>query len=266
MTLAEFDDVALHYCDEGNPKGAPIVLAHPIGTSLAIWDPLLPLLPQGVRVIRYDARGHGRSSGADGPWTMGGLIRDTERLLDHLCLSRTMFVGLSLGGMVAQGLAVKRPDLIGSLVLCNTAAKIATPAFWEARIAIARRPEGMEELSRKTMANWFTREFIANGKHRPWQDLMRLTDPEAYAGAASAVAGTDFFTPTSGLRLPTLGISGSDDREIPPDLMRETLALIPKSEFRLIRKSGHLSPVDQPGAFAQALRDFLRVSGHVKPA
>ena len=75
--------------------------------------------------------------------------------------------------------------------------------------------------------------------------------------------GTDFYTPTSGLRLPCLGIGGAEDRFVPQDMTRETTSLIPGSDFVLLRKSGHLPPVDQPEALAEALSSFLKRIGHI---
>lgn len=262
MPFATFDDITLHYLDEGAPDGAPLVLAHALGTGALLWDRIVPLLPSGLRVIRYDARGHGASSTPPAPYTMGALIRDAERLMDHLRLRDAMFVGLSIGGMVAQGLAVKRPDLIRALVLSNTGAKIATPEIWAERIATARRPGGMAELARASCDRWFPRAWVRAGHHLPWYEHLCKHDPEGYAGCAAAIAGTDFYTTTSGLRLPTLGIAGAEDGSTPPDLVRETIDLIPGSQFRLLRGTGHVPPIDSPADYATCLGEFIAATGH----
>ncbi|SEM20461.1 3-oxoadipate enol-lactonase [Roseovarius azorensis] len=263
MPFAEFDDVTLHYLDEGTRDGAPVVFAHALGTGTMLWDAVVPLLPPGLRIIRYDARGHGKSSCPPAPYSMGALVRDAERLLDHLNITEAMFVGLSIGGMVAQGLAVKRPDLIRALVLSNTGARIGTPEIWAGRIATARRPGGMADLALASCQRWFSPVFIRENRHLPWLDLLSRHDPEGYVGCASAISGTDFYTPTSGLRLPTLGIAGSEDGSTPPDLVRETVALVPGSRFHLIRRAGHVPPIDHPEDYARLLDDFLRGTGHI---
>ena len=124
MQMADLGDIRLHYQLSGDPEGPPLVLIHALGTDLRIWDRLVPLLPRGLRVLRYSLRGHGLSDAPDGAYSMGALVRDAERLMDHLGLKDAMVVGLSIGGLVAQGLAVKRLDLVRALVLSNTAAKI----------------------------------------------------------------------------------------------------------------------------------------------
>ena len=125
-TVKIFDTgaVQLHYREDGDPGGAPLVFANSLGTDLRLWDGVLPLLPPGLRIIRYDKRGHGLSSCPEPPYAMGALVRDLEMLLDHLAVRGALVVGLSIGGLIAQGLAVKRLDLVRALVLSNTAPKI----------------------------------------------------------------------------------------------------------------------------------------------
>ncbi len=262
MQIADLGDVQLHYALEGPDDGPVIVFAHALGTDMHVWDDLLPLLPKGLRVLRYDLRGHGRSSCPPAPYSMGALVRDTEQLLDHLNLRECLFVGLSIGGMIAQGLAVKRLDLVRALVLSNTSAKLGMPHMWQDRVNIIRH-EGMAGLVDVTMERWFSRSFRRSDALPYWRDRFLAQSIEGYAGCCAAIAGTDFYTPTSGLRLPTLGIVGSEDGSTPADLVRETVDLIPGSQFALIRRAGHLPCVEQPQAYADLLAEFLNNTGHL---
>ncbi|WP_120634350.1 3-oxoadipate enol-lactonase [Ruegeria sp. EL01] len=262
MKFADLGDVRLHYRIDGPANGAPVVFANSLGTDLRLWDAVLPHLPAGVRIIRYDKRGHGLSSTPLAPYSMGALIRDAEALLDHLEVRDCVFVGLSVGGMIAQGLAVKRMDQIRALVLSNTAAKIGTPSIWQDRMA-AVRSGGIEALADATMKRWFTRGFRASDDHLLWRNMMVRQPVDGYLGCCTAIAGTDFYTPTSGLRLPTLGIAGSDDGSTPPDLVRETIDLIPGSRFELMRRAGHLPCVERPVEYANLLTQFLTEIGHI---
>jgi 3-oxoadipate enol-lactonase len=193
---------------------------------------------------------------------MGALVRDAERLCDHLGVRDCVFVGLSIGGMVAQGLAVKRLDLVRGLVLSNTAAKIGTREIWEDRIA-AVRAGGIAALADGVMERWFARPFRATAEIEGWRNMLIRQPAEGYAGCAAAIAGTDLMTPTSGLRLPTLAIAGSEDGSTPPDLVRETAELIAGARFHLIRGAGHLPCVEKPEEYAEVLTRFLRDIGHV---
>jgi 3-oxoadipate enol-lactonase len=265
MKIAVFDDVSLHYRVDGPDDGPPVVFANSLGTDMRLWDQILPLLPPGLRIIRFDKRGHGLSSCPPSPYAMGALVTDTERLLDYLGVTGCVFVGLSIGGMIAQGLAVKRLDLIRAMVLSNTAARIGNPPMWDERIAAVERG-GIEELADAVMERWFSAGFRAKPELELWRNMLTRQEDQGYMGCSAAISGTDFFTTTSSLRLPTLGIAGAEDGSTPPDLVRETVDLIPGSQFHLIRKAGHLPCVEQPEEYARVLSDFLRQVGHTAGA
>ncbi|KIC16518.1 MULTISPECIES: 3-oxoadipate enol-lactonase [unclassified Leisingera] len=262
MQIADLGDVQLHYRVDGDAGGAPIVFANSLGTDLRVWDAVVKRLPSGLRIIRYDKRGHGLSSCPSAPYSMGALVRDAERLMDHLEVRDCMFVGLSIGGMIAQGLAVKRLDQIRALVLSNTAAKIGTAEMWKERVQAVQR-DGIEALADAVMERWFARGFRATPELQLWRNMLVQQSRDGYAGCCAAIAGTDFYTPTSGLRLPCLGIAGSEDGSTPPDLVRETVNLIPGSQFHLIRRAGHIPCVEQPDEYAERLTAFLRETGHI---
>ncbi len=262
MQILDLNDVSLHYADEGEPDGAPLVFANSLGTDMRLWDKVLPLLPTGLRLIRYDKRGHGLSSCPPAPYTMDALVSDAAALLDHLNVCDCVFVGLSIGGMIAQGLAIKRPDLMRAIVLSNTAAKIGTQAKWDERIAEVRSG-GIEALADPVMQRWFSREFRQTSELAAWRTMLTRQPAEGYIGCSGAIAETDYHTSTAHLTLPTLGIAGSEDGATPPDLVRETVALISGSRFHLIRGAGHLPCVEKPGEYAEVLCEFLKEIGHV---
>lgn len=262
MMMADLGDLRLHYREDGDPQGAPIVFANSLGTDQRLWDKVVPLLPKGLRIIRYDKRGHGLSSCPRGPYSMGSLVRDLEQLLDYLEVREAMVVGLSIGGMITQGLAVKRLDLVRAAVLSNTGAKIGQPSMWDERMEAVRQ-DGIEALADATMERWFSRDFRATPELEVWRNMMTRQPVEGYLGCSAAISGTDFYTPTSGLRLPVLGIAGSEDGSTPPDLVRETVDLVPGSQFALIRRAGHLPCVEKPDEYADLLTNFLKDTGHV---
>ncbi len=257
MQIADLGHIRLHYHIDGREDGLPVIFSNSLGTDLRMWEPLLPHLPDGLRIIRYDRRGHGLSDVPIPPYTMGQLVSDTEALLDHLAVKACVFVGLSIGGMVAQGLAVKRPDLIRAMVLSNTAARIGTAAIWAERAAMARE-EGLSALVDSTMERWFSPEFRKSPALPLWRNMFLATPLQGWVGCAEAIAGTDFYSTTASLRLPALGIAGDRDGSTPPDLVRETIELIDASEFALIRGAGHLPHIEQPQAYAETLTGFLQ--------
>lgn len=244
----------LHLRIDGD--GPPLVMLHSLGTDGSVFDGLVSRLP-GFRILRPDLPGHGQSPVPPGPYTMGGLIRDVEACLDAQNIRDAVVFGLSVGGMIAQGLAVKRLDLVRAMVLCATAAKNGQPGFWHDRAA-AMRADGMAPMLPAILERWAPLGDYAETASR----RLLAMDPEGYAATCEAVAGTDFYTPTSGLRLPTLGLGGDRDKATPPDLVRETTNLVPGSTFHLIRGAGHLAPETHPDEVAERLLSFLTDIGH----
>lgn len=265
MNMLDLGDIRLHWREDGDPDGAPVVFANSLGTDLRLWDAIVPLLPPGLRLIRWDKRGHGLSDCPPAPYTMGALVRDAERLLDALGVRDCVLVGLSIGGMIAQGLAVKRLDQVRAVVLSNTAARISTPAVWDQRIADARAG-GVEALADAVMERWFSRSFRAEPGMHAWRNMLVRTPLDGYVGCSAAISGTDFYATTARLSLPTLGIAGSEDGSTPPDLVRETVDLVRGSRFHLIRGAGHLPCVENPAEYARVLTAFLQEIGHPRGA
>lgn len=261
MKIARLGDIDVHYRDDGPHDGPVVVFANSLGTDLRLWDPILPYLPRGLRLIRYDMRGHGLTTCPPAPFTMGTLISDAEKLMDHLDVREAVFVGLSIGGMIAQGLAVKRMDLIRAMVLSNTAMKIGTPDIWQDRINAVEQG-GIEALEASILERWFSKSFRASPEISLWRAMLVRQPDQGYMGCSAAISGTDFYTTTASLTLPTLAIAGSEDGSTPPDLVRETAALIKGSRFALIKGAGHLPCVEKPEEFAGLLTGFLNDIGH----
>lgn len=253
-------DLRLNATLEGPPGAPALVLIHALGTSLSLWDGITACLPRH-RILRLDLRGHGASDVPPAPYAMGALVRDVERLIDHFGLKETVVAGVSLGGMIAQGLAVKRLDLVRGLVLSNTAARIGTAAQWRDRIATVRE-QGLETLADATMERWLGRGWRGNPALPALRQGFVQTDPQGWIGCAAAIAGTDFYETTATLRLPTLAIAGANDGSTPPDLVRETADLIPGARFHLIRGAGHLPMAEKPENYAEVLGAFLHGIGH----
>lgn len=254
--------IELNVAQSGPKIGAPLVLLHSFGSNLKVWDALLPLLPETLNVLRLDLRGHGASECPPPPYSMGAMIKDVEACLDAHNVKDAVLMGIGLGGMIAQGLAVKRLDQVRGLVLCNTAAKIGHPPHWQAMIDEIKEGK-QDDLAERFMSLWFHRAALKDNLHAESLSTFKATAAEGLMGSFDALMGSDFYTPTSGLRLPCLGIGGAEDRFVPQDMTRETTNLIPGSDFVLLRKSGHLPPVDQPEALAETLTAFLKRIGHV---
>lgn len=262
MQVALANGVGLNWREDGDPAGYPVVFANSLGTDMRLWDQVLPLLPRGLRIIRFDKRGHGLSDCPPAPYAMEDLVSDAEALLDGLGLRECVFVGLSIGGMIGQGLAARRPDLVRALVLSNTAAKMGDAAMWQARID-AIRAGGIEALADAVMERWFSPAFLSRPELTAWRNMLTRTPVEGYVGCCHAIAGADLSESTGALSLPVLAIAGREDGASPPELVQGTASMIAGSRFAVIEGAGHLPCVEDPAAYAALLNEFLKEHAHV---
>lgn len=256
MRCIRANGIHLHLREDGAPRGASVVFANSLGTDLRLWDAILPLLPGGLRFIRYDKRGHGLSGCPPGPYTMEDLTDDAEALIAALDPGPVVFVGLSVGGMIGQRLAARRPDLVRALVLSNSAARMGDAKMWESRMAAIRKG-GLEAVADGILDRWFGAGFRRQPEARLWRAMLTRTPAEGYLGCCAAIAACDLTESTRALTLPALGIAGSEDGASPPAQVAATMALIPGAECRTIAGAGHLPCVENPAAYAAILSPFL---------
>ena len=264
MEFVETPSGSLHVRAEGPADGAPVIFSNSLGTDFRIWDEVLRLLPSSLRVIRYDKRGHGLSDLARGEWGMGDHVADAAAVMDHVGAKDAVIVGLSVGGMIAQGLAAERPDLIRAMVLCDTGAKIGSPEMWADRIA-GVRGDGLEAMGDAIMERWFSRAFLADkpAELAIWRNMLTRTPTEGYVNVCAAIAETDLRESTARLRIPTMAMGGDEDGSTPPDLVRETAELVPGSTFHVLHGVGHLPCIEKPEETASLISEFLKSIGHV---
>lgn len=246
---------AMHYRIDGAIVGPTVVFANSLGTDLRLWDALLPLLPAGLRFVRYDKRGHGLSD-LGGAASVADLADDAAALIEAVG-GPVVFVGLSIGGLIAQTLAARRPDLLRAVVISNSAAKLGTAESWAARVD-AVQTQGMAGIADAVMERWFAPGFCASPAVVPWRNMMIRTPVEGYIAACGALARADQTAATRTLRLPALVIAGAMDGSTPPDLVRGTADLIHGAAFHVIPGAGHLPCVENPAAYAAILSPFLK--------
>lgn len=257
MPVAELDDLRMHYRLEG-PEGAPVlVLSNSLGAALEMWNPQMPILGERFRVLRYDTRGHGRSGITPGAYTIERLGRDVVELLDALGIARAHFCGLSMGGMTGLWLGIHAADRLGRLVLCNTAARLGTPADWDERIGLVTGG-GMNAVVGGVMERWFTADFRARepAECTAIQAMINTTSPVGYAACSAAIRDMDLSADLGRIRAPTLVVAGTQDAVTPPEGMCALAAAI--SGATLIQlEAAHLSNVEAASTFTPAVAGFL---------
>jgi len=248
--------VTIHVRDEGPRDGRVVLFSNSLGTDLRVWELLLAHLSDCLRIVRYDKRGHGLSDCPAEPYDMDTLVDDALCVVDSLKLSDITFVGLSVGGLVGQGVAARRPELLKALVLMDTAAKIGDAQMWSERIN-AVREGGLERYSRTILDRWFSEPLRHNlNKLAPWKNMLVRTPLDGYLGTCAAIAGSDMTETTRKLTIPVLAMVGENDGATLPALVKRTAELC-HAEFHIIPAAGHLPCVEQPIETGKLLSRFI---------
>jgi 3-oxoadipate enol-lactonase len=259
------NDIRTHYTLNGPASGQVVTLSHSLATNLAMWEPQLPVLASRYRVLRYDTRGHGGTDAPEGAYTLDQLAEDTRGLLAALGVERTHFIGLSMGGMIGQVLALKHPELLRSLILCDTACRVAPEAgpAWDERIRVAQA-QGMEPHVEPTIGRWFTPPFAEQHPEvvNPVRAMIRQTKPQGYIGCCHAIKVLDLADQLHRIAVPTLIIVGADDTGTPVAASRMIHERIQGSELVILPSAAHLSNIEQAEAFNRALLAFLERQSH----
>ena len=248
-------------CRIDGPEGAPwLTFSNSLNTNLSLWDGQVALLAGRFRILRYNARGHGGSEAPPGPYELEDLAGDIVALWDELGIERSHFVGLSIGGMTGQALALGWPERIDKLVLADTRADFtgAFAALVPQMIARVER-EGVEHLQDEMPLRWFAEAVRAARPDLVEQAraLIASNTVAGYTACADAMTRLDYMDRLHEIELPTLLICGAQDIGTPPAGMREMAKRMPQARYVEIDPAGHLSNIENPDAFNAALTEFL---------
>ena len=240
------------------PDAAPVLLlSNSLSSDMSMWDDQMARLSQHFKVVRYDARGHGQSVASAGSYTIEQLGRDAVAVLDHVAVSRAHFCGLSMGGMVGLWLLTHARERIDRAVLANTSAHMGPPDLWNKRIELAREG-GMEATVEPTVRRWFPAAFHAQAPAtiERMRAMIRRTSLEGYVGCCVAIRDMDQREAICGIRNSALVIVGANDPATTPEAGRAIHAAIPGAAMTVLN-AAHLSNVEQPAAFTDAVEGFL---------
>jgi 3-oxoadipate enol-lactonase len=247
--------LSMHYGTRGS--GRPVLLMHPVGLRGEFWRDVVADLEGECRLIYPDFRGHGGSDAPLAPFSLADLADDMAEMLRALA-GPAIVAGCSMGGMVAQGMAVRTPDLVSGVVIANTAhlRNDQGRATMEQRAKAAE--QGMPGTLDTTLSRWFNAAYQL--KHPEKVALMRdwlsEDDPIIHAWSWRAIRDLDFVDGLRKLAMPAMAIAGLDDQSTPVATMKAMAADIPGALYREI-DSGHLAPLEQPKAFAACIREML---------
>jgi 3-oxoadipate enol-lactonase len=254
--------IELHYTVEG--EGPWMTLSHSLACDSSMWDPQMALLTKRFKVLRFDTRGHGQSDAPATDYTLDEMAADVHGLLTGLGITKTHWMGLSMGGMIGQAYALKHPGMFASMVLADTTSRRPpnAAAMWGERMQIART-KGMEGLVEPTLARWFTDAY------RPAHpDVMakigkviRNTPAAGYAGCCAAIAQIDFTDRLKEIKCPVLVLVGDQDHGTPVAMSEQIRDNLPGAKMQVIANASHISNVEQAEVFNHAIDTFLKGAG-----
>lgn len=259
VQFVQVNGVSLHHQIIGGPANRPvIVFINSLGTDFRIWRDVLVRLAGDYPLLAYDKRGHGLSDVGLAPYSIDDHVDDLIGLLEYLKVSDAVICGLSVGGLIAQGLYARRPDLVKALILCDTAHKIGTVEMWAARIA-AIEATGIESIADAVMERWFTPAFRGadNPAYPGYRNMMLRQPVEGYTGTCAAIRDADYTAAAARIAVPTLCVVGDQDGATPPDLVLSLAKLVPSSRYEVIGGAGHIPCVEQPEALTAVIEAFL---------
>ncbi|MBD0415500.1 3-oxoadipate enol-lactonase [Oryzicola mucosus] len=259
MQFTSIGGVTLHYSFHDAGVGRPLlVFINSLGTDFRIWDAVSLRFAGDYSILLYDKRGHGLSDLGPTPYSIDDHVDDLRGLIDHIGAKDIIVCGLSVGGLIAQKLATRRPQQIKALVLCDTAHKIGSAEMWNGRIA-AIESGGMEPLADGILERWFTPAFRETRRDElaGCRNMLIRQSAAGYAATCAGIRDADQTELVKSLDVPTLCVVGDQDGSTPPELVKSMADLIPGARFEIIADAGHIPCIEQPEALVALIGDFL---------
>jgi 3-oxoadipate enol-lactonase len=247
----------LHFVEQG--QGPLLVLSHALGLDLTMWDAVAARLEKRFTVLRYDHRGHGKSSMTGSAFTIEDLADDAAALIRSRTEHRAIFVGLSMGGMTAQALAVRAPEILSAIVIANSSDFYPDRSTWATRVARVRA-DGVEVIANGAVDRWLTPAYAATAagaaKAASLRSTLVHTDAGVYAAACEAVAAIDFRESNRRIAVPTLVVAGAQDLATPPSMSEAIANAIPGAKLATV-DAAHVSAAEKPAELAALIEDFV---------
>ena len=261
MPSVEINGTDLNYRIDGRHGAPSLLFSNSLGTNIGMWDEQVQTLGQRFRIIRYDSRGHGLSGAPDAEYTMEMLGRDALGLMDHLEIDKTFYVGLSKGGMIGQWLGANAGDRFERIVLSNTSSYMNNDELWNSRIAAARSAAGMDGLVDAISERWFTPGFRERDPEEVnrVQQMILTTPARGYAGCCAAIRDMDQRPILPSITVATMVIVGDQDPATTPEHGKYIADNVPGARLWTIENAAHLSNIEQPGQYLDALSSFFEI-------
>ncbi len=251
-------NIRLHVKTYGDNKNPAVVLSHSLGSDMSTWDLLVPELQTSFYVITLDMRGHGKSE-VNGEFSFRDLASDVITVLNELQIDKAHFIGLSMGGMIAQALGIHFQDRLLSLtIMASMSSAVDSRQMWVDRITAVEQ-NGLEPLVEATLQRWFTESAFNNQPELidKVRKLIPLTSIEGYKQSCKAIADLDFTSDLHRITVPTQIIVGRQDEGTPPALSEIMHKEITGSKLHIIEGAAHQVALEQAEVVNKIVIDFL---------
>lgn len=259
MQFAELNGINTHFQVIGAPEGKPVlVFVNGLGTDQRIWRDVVMRFVGDAALVTYDMRGHGLTDLGAANGSLSQLCDDLAALIEHLRQANVILVGLSIGGLIAQDLAARRPELVRALVLANTATRIGTERLWHERIEAVERG-GIEALADATMERWFSTSFRVESaaELQGYRTMLVRQSQAGYLNGSRVLKHADLVTSSAALSRPTLCLGGEEDGSTPPDVVAAMAEIIPHARYEMIASCGHIPCIEQPETMSDMINAFM---------
>ena len=256
-------EIQLNYVERGLPQGLPVIFIHGFPFNHTMWDPQMMALPQEIRAIAFDIRGHGTSDVGDGQYFLEYFVDDLFALMDHLGIDSAALCGLSMGGYIALRAIQREPKRVRALVLADTRSESDSNEGKVKRATQAKmvRGKGVDAFAEEFVKAVLTPDTLATNPAvvQKVRTMITTNSPTAIAGTLLALATrTDTTDALAAITVPTLVVVGQNDVITPLDAARALHSRITGSDLEIIPGAAHMSNLENAGAFNAALLKFLK--------
>ena len=239
-----------------------IIFSNSLGSDLRMWNPQVEAMKDKYCIIRYDKRGHGKSSPAQGPYSFDMLENDVIKIMDNLEVEKANFVGLSMGGMTSLGLALKHQNRFDKFVCCAARADMPPPMQdgWNQRIAVVKESDTAGVVN-GSLERWYSEKFTNDPANKDIinlsKDMITNTSKEGYIGSCEAIKKLDYLKELSTINREILYISGEIDMGAPAMAMEEMHHLTPNSKYECISGAAHILNIECAEEVNNIILEFL---------
>ena len=239
-----------------------IIFSNSLGSDLRMWNPQVEAMKDKYCIIRYDKRGHGKSSPAQGPYSFDMLENDVIKIMDNLEVEKANFVGLSMGGMTSLGLALKHQNRFDKFVCCAARADMPPPMQdgWNQRIAVVKESDTAGVVN-GSLERWYSEKFTNNPANTDIinlsKDMITNTSKEGYISSCEAIKKLDYLKELSTINREILYISGEIDMGAPAMAMEEMHHLTPNSKYECISGAAHILNIECAEEVNNIILEFL---------